>query len=289
MKVLAANNLVCPIDGSDLIQREHSLVCPKGHNFDVSRQGYLNLLVVQHKASRDPGDTKEMVAARSRFLKIGCYEQIANTISNLTAKHLSAPATQKVAILDAGCGEGYYLDWMRQMTSTWVQSEGILIGLDISKWAIQSAAKRSREITWIVGSNRRPPIQPGSIDTIVCAFGFPSYEIFRHILKPWGKVILVDPAENHLIEMRQLIYSELKPRVLAPITSAEAEGFKLVDSYNLTYDSEVCNSESVQDLFAMTPHYFRSPQEGRTAIARLNRLKFTVDVNFRILALENRK
>ncbi len=83
MKVVSTQNIACPIDGIALTRHDQSLVCPKGHSFDVARQGYLNLLMVQHKASRDPGDTKEMVAARQRFLGTGCYESIANTIANL--------------------------------------------------------------------------------------------------------------------------------------------------------------------------------------------------------------
>ncbi|MEE3719881.1 methyltransferase domain-containing protein [Tumidithrix elongata RA019] len=285
MKLVFANNLVCPLDGSALTPREQSLTCPKGHNFDKARQGYLNLLVVQHKASRDPGDTKEMVAARTRFLRTGCYEPIANAIADLTEKHLAnIPVSEQVTILDAGCGEGYYLDWIGRKATKWNYSEGVLIGLDISKWAIQSAVKRSRDITWIVGSNRRPPFLAGSIDSIVCAFGFPSFEDFRHVLKPGGKVILVDPGVNHLLEMRQVIYSELRERGLPAIASTEVEGFKLVDRYNLTYQSEVSSSEDIQDLFAMTPHYFRSPQSGKIALAKLHKLSFTVDVNFRIFA-----
>jgi 23S rRNA (guanine745-N1)-methyltransferase len=224
-----------------------------------------------------------MVAARTRFLSTGCYEPIASAIADLTEKHLAnIPFSERVTILDAGCGEGYYLDWMGRKAAKWNYPEGVLIGLDISKWAIQSAAKRSREITWIVGSNRRPPFLAESIDTIVCAFGFPSFEDFRLILKPEGKIILIDPGVNHLLEMRQMIYSELRERVLPAISSTEVEGFKLVDRYNLSYQSEVSRSEDIQDLFAMTPHYFRSPQSGKNALAKLHKLTFTVDVNFRI-------
>jgi len=287
MRAITANNLVCPIDGNHLTRQAHSLICDRGHNFDIARQGYLNLLVVQHKASRDPGDTKEMVAARRRLLDTGCYEPIATSIANLAAEHLSSMPSPRVTILDAGCGEGYYLDRLLQLSEQWISPiEVALIGLDISKWAIQSAAKRSDRITWIVGSNRRPPFALGSIDLIICAFGFPSFEIFRTILKPWGKIILVDPAPDHLIEMRQLIYPELRQRELQSIESDRTQGFQLIDRRNLTFKSQVSQSGAVQDLFAMTPHYFRSPPEGKATIAGLDRLEFTVDLNLRVLALE---
>jgi len=46
------------------------------HSFDIASQGYANLLPVQHKRSRDPGDSKEMVAARRRFLTAGFYSRL---------------------------------------------------------------------------------------------------------------------------------------------------------------------------------------------------------------------
>lgn len=284
MKVVSPQNIACPIDGKALTRHEQNLVCPKGHSFDVARQGYLNLLMVQHKASRDPGDTKEMVAARQRFLETGCYEAIANAIANLAEKHLSMTLDpDPVTILDAGCGEGYYLKWMLTTAKKWSYPlEGAMIGMDISKWAVQAAAKRDRQITWIVGSNARPPFLPNSINLILCAFGFPSYDVFRQILKPKGKIMMVDPAPNHLIELRQLIYPELKSRT--PVQNSQAEGFHQVDSFNLTYQATVENPQAVQDLFLMTPHYFRSPPEAKITIAALKKLDFTVDISLRVLS-----
>jgi 23S rRNA (guanine745-N1)-methyltransferase len=281
MQVVSAHNLVCPIDGDALTRQEHNLICPRGHNFDIARQGYLNLLVVQHKASRDPGDTKEMVVARKRFLETGAYDPIANQIANLAEQHLSYMATP-VTILDAGCGEGYYLSRMLAMSAKWTSpTVGAMIGMDISKSAVQSAAKRDRQITWIVGSNARPPFLPNSINLILCAFGFPSFDIFRRILKPGGKIMLVDPAPNHLIELRQLIYPELKPRTA--IAPTQAAGFDLLSSCNLTFKTAAEQPQVVQDLFLMTPHYFRSPPEAKTTIAALDKLEFTVDVSFFVL------
>jgi len=48
--------LACPICSEPLNAVDNGVVCPAGHRFDRARQGYLNLLPVQHKNSRDPGD-----------------------------------------------------------------------------------------------------------------------------------------------------------------------------------------------------------------------------------------
>ena len=68
MNIIKAHNLACPIDGNKLEQNDGQLVCENGHTFDIARQGYVNLLPVQHKRSKQPGDSKAMVLARTAFL-----------------------------------------------------------------------------------------------------------------------------------------------------------------------------------------------------------------------------
>jgi 23S rRNA (guanine745-N1)-methyltransferase len=119
----AAQNFACPIDGTAL---ETGLVtapgqpwrCVNGHSFDIARDGYCNLLVVQHKASRDPGDTAEMVAARRRVLDSGIYAALADHVAasvSALAGNPRSPAPFR--IVDAGCGEGYYLARLVEMAA----------------------------------------------------------------------------------------------------------------------------------------------------------------------------
>ena len=49
----------CPLCHQPLTQANNSFVCPGRHQFDVAKEGYVNLLPVQHKRSRDPGDSAE--------------------------------------------------------------------------------------------------------------------------------------------------------------------------------------------------------------------------------------
>ena len=58
----------CPLCHQPLTQANNSFVCPGRHQFDVAKEGYVNLLPVQHKRSRDPGDSAEMMQARRAFL-----------------------------------------------------------------------------------------------------------------------------------------------------------------------------------------------------------------------------
>ena len=69
-------NPICPLCGQTLATGTSPWRCPNGHCFDVARQGYVNLLPVQQKHARHPGDTPAQVAARKRFLDAGFYAPI---------------------------------------------------------------------------------------------------------------------------------------------------------------------------------------------------------------------
>ena len=61
----------CPVCKGKLKREGNALHCEKNHSFDFSRSGYVNLLQSNKMHSKMPGDNKEMVAARTRFLNAG--------------------------------------------------------------------------------------------------------------------------------------------------------------------------------------------------------------------------
>jgi len=90
--------LACPLCSAPLNAVDNGVVCPAGHRFDRARQGYLNLLPVQHKNSRDPGDNQAMVEARRDFLNAGHYAPVARRLAELAAERApSAGSTSAVA------------------------------------------------------------------------------------------------------------------------------------------------------------------------------------------------
>ena len=119
--ILRAKHLLCPLcETSNTTELLHpsadqrSLVCPQNHTFDIAKQGYVNLLPVQQKKSLTPGDNKEMVLARKKFLRLGYYQPLVDALAenctqHLRATHLRTSQTEAApVILDAGCGVGYY-------------------------------------------------------------------------------------------------------------------------------------------------------------------------------------
>jgi len=273
--------LACPLDGEPLALADNVWRCAAGHSFDIAKQGYVNLLPVQQKRSHDPGDSKAMVAARQRFLNAGHYQPIADAVSNTVLRHveeLHSLSSSPLSCLDAGCGEGYYL---RQLAQAAPISQSLaLIGLDISKWAVLAAAKQDNKQTptsrWVVGSNAHLPVEAGTLDSVLCMFGFPVYSEFSRVLKTGGMLLQVEAGPDHLRELREVIYPTLKPE-----RSSEAEikeGFAHQGSESVRYTLALKGAEEIADLLAMTPHLYRASAEGRARAAALEELVTTVDV-----------
>src|SRR5258708_6085060 len=124
--------LICPVRGCrDALAREaHRLVCPRGRSFDIARSGYINLLQPQERRSKQPGDTPAAVAARQRLHDRGVTLPLVDAIAKMIA------AWPGDVVLDAGCGDGFFL-------GTLVRRSGFgAHGVDISVPAIRAAARR---------------------------------------------------------------------------------------------------------------------------------------------------
>lgn len=272
MTIAGFQALLCPLDGDPLRREETFWRCPAGHSFDIARQGYVHLLPVQNKRSRDPGDSREMVAARARFLEAGFYQKLATAVARAALDGLPADAPAKC--LDAGCGEGYYL---RQLAAAAGSRQSLaLLGLDISKWAVLAAARADPRPTWVVGSNVHLPVPARSMDRVLCLFGFPVYPEFARVLKPGGELLLMDPGPEHLRELREIIYPELKPAPIESVSTPEGFALEAVDS--VTYPMVLGDGRAIADLLAMTPHLYRATAAGRERLLAHSRLAVTVDV-----------
>jgi 23S rRNA (guanine745-N1)-methyltransferase len=285
--IVPATNLACPIDGQPIQAHGAQRRCAAGHSFDTAREGYANFLVVQHKASRDPGDSKHMVAARRRFLDAGHFAPIADHVFDTVCGCLKSAEGDAFNIVDAGCGEGYYLDRLGRSAAASPQAGTLeLAGIDVSKWAVRAAARRKVPATWLVANNRIPPFLDGSVDLVLCLFGFPIWESFRKTQKAGGHVLLVDPAAEHLLELREIIYPVVKRSTPPALTHAEVAGYVLKHEQELRFSVTLTGADAIQDLVAMTPHAHRMPQDRHAALAELSTLSVTVNVAIRLLTLE---
>lgn len=255
MPVQPFSQLRCPLDAEPLALNGQCWQCPHGHSFDVARQGYTNLLPVQHKKAKQPGDSKAMVRARQVFLQHGHYQPIAKALAQTLL-----PSSTPLRCLDAGCGEGYYLRELARLHPGPLQ----LMGLDISKWAVLEAAKQCQHTTWVVASNANMPVASGSLDYVFCLFGFPVYEEFARVLKPGGRLVMVTPAAHHLHSLRAALYGQVKEKPTQPYTPPA--GFALHQQQLLEHTFTLSENHAIEQLLLMTPHWFRATAEQRAAV-----------------------
>ena len=273
--------IICPVCKKELIKNEKTYRCENNHSFDMAKQGYLNLLLSNQKHSKTPGDDKEMVISRKRFLEKDYYKIISDSVNNIIGENLCGK--ESVNILDIGCGEGYYTgNIKRYLDNLGVESN--IVGIDISKEAVISAAKTYKNINWIVASATNIPIADESLDFIICMFAKIIPEEKLRTLKKGGKLIVVSTGEKHLFELKQVVYENVRTEFYSPVEDLKI--FKHCKTVNCTGKSFIKENESIKNLFDMTPYKCRSPKSGVAKLFSLNSLDITIDVNIDIFEKE---
>lgn len=261
--------LCCPVCGGALTREANRYACAAGHSFDLAREGYVNLLPANRQHSKAPGDDREMAAARTRFLDGGWYAPLRDA--------LRALVTPGCVLLDAGCGEGWYTQALAQA----VLPGGRAAGVDLSKPSVKKAARRCPDAEFAVGTVYHLPVAPASVDVLVDCFSPLAAAEFARVLRPGGRFLYVVPGPKHLWELKQVLYD-------APYENEERQeeypGFRYVDVVPVETRFTLPNSQTIQDLFRMTPYFWKTPEAGAARLARLDRL--TVTGQFRIHVLE---
>ena len=190
---------LCPLCQQPLNLSDRQYQCTNRHSFDVAREGYVNLLPVQQKNSKDPGDNKDMMQARRDFLHAGWYAPLAQAVVDTLIP--LAPAN----LLDLGCGEGYYSGKLKQALP-----QAQFYGVDISKAAIKFAAKANHNINFSVASAYQLPFADNSFDAIVRIYAPSKAEELARLVKAGGHLVTVTPGPAHLLEIKQAIYEQVR-------------------------------------------------------------------------------
>lgn len=262
----------CPVCGAPLEQVGGALRCGKGHSFDTAREGYTHLLPPNRKHSAAPGDDKGMAAARRAFLQRGYYAPLRDALCDLAVRYTgSAPA-----VLDAGCGEGYYTGGIyRALQAAGKQPRAA--GIDISKFILRYAAKAEKDIEFAVASSYHLPVADESVDLLINCFSPLALEEFSRVLRPGGAFFYVVPGAMHLWEMKQVLYD-------TPYPNEEKEtpypGFAYREIVPVSDTITLPSQEDIHALFQMTPYFWKTPQAGTARLSALEAL--TVRTEFRI-------
>jgi 23S rRNA (guanine745-N1)-methyltransferase len=262
--MIKAPNYLCPLCHQPLKLTEKSFSCENNHSFDQAKQGYVNLLPVQFKHSKAPGDNKSMVVARRAFLDKGYYQPLVDKMLSLYKKY----GQQEAPILDAGCGEGYY----SHQHHTGINQ---VYGVDIAKETIKIAAKRYSNCHFSVGTLSKLSFADDYFAWITSVYAPILEEEFTRVLSTNGYVLTVTPAQQHLFELKQLIYRDAQEH---DVTNIAIKHLDLITEERLTYPMLLENSEDALNLLAMTPFAFKASDEVIKALS--NSENFSCQADF---------
>jgi len=273
----------CPLDGLPLVPVNKSLRCANNHTFDVSRYGYVNLLPVQLKPSRDPGDSKAMVAARRRVLDAGVFQPLAIAINEIATGVLTPSTTENITLLDAGCGEGYYTASLHEALCDEQEQLAIKVaGVDISRWAVTAATKRYPHLSWAVGNNKQLPLATGAAQLITCIFGFPTWQPWSILQHAGQSVMVVDAGLEHLLELRELIYPEVKLHKPDRTEASTTAGYLQTTTRQVRFQQLIERRDQLDDLLLMTPHGAKATTDRRASIDQLVNRMLTIDTTITV-------
>lgn len=149
-------------------------------------------------------------------------------------------------------------------------------GTDISKDALMQGAKRGGGIHLAVASTAHLPFDDDSFDIVINVFSPLSKDCAR-VLKKDGALIKAVPRERHLIELKEAVYKNV---YLNPAVKEQAEGLVLTGRDYIDQRLEL-SGEDLQNLFKMTPYYYKTSREGQIKMENLDSL--TVSLEFALL------
>lgn len=258
----------CPICRAALTPDEsgRSLRCRgtgKSHCFDFAAGGYVNL--ISGRASG--GDGREAVRARTAFLEKDYYAPIADAVIDVLRD--VGGITSSSAVVDAGCGDGYYLN--RALRALGCRG----LGFDLSKFAVDHAAKSARRCGlaensfYAVASVFELPLAENCADAVINLFAPCTEREYARVLKPGGILVVVGAGEDHLYDLKQAVYDEVyRNDARADLPTS----LPLIAQRRVDFTVSMTHSEDIESLFSMTPYYYRTSAEGFRRLHALTEL-----------------
>ncbi len=247
--------LLCPICQQELTLKEKSYLCALNHSFDLSKSGYLNLHIKQSK--KTSGDDKIMIEARTSFLSKGFYLPLKEKLNQLIKE------CQPQTLVDCACGEGYY-------TKDFPCPD--ILGVDLSKEAILYASKQDKKNQYCISSIFNLPLSSNSVDCITVLFAPLASEEIQRVLKKNGHLFVVSVGEDHLFELKEAVYD-------CPYRNPKAEleiDLKLQKTSIVKEIISLSSSEDIQNLFKMTPYYYKTSSSDKEKLKNLSSLSTTI-------------
>lgn len=273
------NSFICPVCGGSLLMAGNSLKCDRLHNYDISRFGYVNLLMSSKSSAKRHGDDRLMVRARRDFLDKGYYKFLCDELCRVCLESLAGGS----CVLDAGCGECYYSSAILNAFA----SNGVdvnMSGVDISKDALEFAFKRKSGVTTAVASVFNLPVADESVDAVLNVFSPEAFDEYRRVLKSGGLLIRVVPLKEHLFELKQAVYDT--PYYNDPV-ELSLDGFVLEKEVQIENVIALDSNDDIQNLFRMTPYYYKTSASDQQKLEQLDFLQTKAQFSLRVYRKDN--
>jgi 23S rRNA (guanine745-N1)-methyltransferase len=188
--------LRCPICGGDLAVGGSGLRCPRGHDFNRARQGYVDLTSAP---LRHQGDGPEMVAARAEFFAAGHYGFISAGLAAAAAAATAAGVAPPGAglVVDVGAGTGAHLAAVLD-----ARPEALGLAVDVSRYALRRAARSHPRVAAVrADAWAGLPLRDASVGLLLDVFAPRHGAEFARVLRPDGLLLVVTPGPDHLTEL----------------------------------------------------------------------------------------
>ena len=244
-------DILCPVCRQKLQQQDKIYRCVQGHSFDIAREGYVNLNL---RNSQKSGDNPDMIRARKNFLEAGYYDFLREKVNGML--------NENAEVVDLACGEGYYTAYFQAKEK---------IGIDLSKSGLKIASKSDKSTTYLLSSIFRNPLPDDCADFIITIFAPVACKEASRLLKTQGRFILVRPARDHLLELKQQIYENAYYNEDPP---TEYEGLVFLERQIITKKSVVARKDLI-NLFMMTPYCNTTSAADKAKIYELEDLPVT--------------
>lgn len=245
------NLLQCPICGKKIRFHAGGLVCKREHRFDIAAKGYVNFL---QAAKPMKGYDRQFFRSRRRVFEAGYYDHLVKAVTEAAAAQVRQ--RDAAAVVDAGCGEGFYsLAVQRDLAETGTAAQ--VLAFDIAAEAVKEAAGSADPVKWMVADITNIPVKDGAADVVLDVFTPANYGEFSRILAEDGVVIKVIPGANHMRQLREAAADQLRHKTYSneEVLDYFLERFDLAERFTVSRTLPA-DEAALWDLARMTPLLF---------------------------------
>lgn len=236
--------------------------------------------MLERKKPKILGDSQDMLKSRRNFLDQGHYTPLSEAINEHVYDHLlrKGDVSPHSCISDIGCGEGYYLGRLKGHLDHQLKQAAICyFGFDISKEAAKLAAKKYKDVQFVVADVKKKIFLPSHSTQVLLNVFAPRNPLeFHRILRPGGLLLVVIPGANHLADLQlELELLDIQENKKQLVIEQFITMFHLQEEQTLEYKIELSGNE-LADLIRMTPNYWHISGEKWQELKAINTAQTTV-------------